>query len=128
MIPFYHLKSYEKEYLLGHVAQRILAARPEQAQSIVACSNRVYIFSYKSPISFEEPFDCFDKVVDIIGKYKNILDNIGEVIQEIEEATDENFLFEIFPRPQFGVQGYLCLIDEEREEIYVVFFGYKSTT
>ena len=124
MTPFFILPTEQHKLLLGHVATRILEARPDLALNTVVSMNKVYDFSAAQESYFEEPFDYFETAARLVRETEDFDNHLLEVSRDIKEEykDDENFFFEIFPFKLFNVRGYFSYCDEDN--IYVLLFSH----
>lgn len=94
----------------------------------VTIAPNVPIIEYKKPICLSAPYDFFDDIVDFIAMYKNIQLDKKEIIEGVENFSNDSIKFycDIFKNKVYNVAGYV-VAHKEQEDIDIIFlFGWEN--
>lgn len=91
----------------------------------------VLILKPNNNTTIEKPITNFNKAISYIESYMTLDDELNPNITEQinEKINGEGVFCYIFPRKIFDVKGFLLYSpEEENEDVYLMFFGFKERT
>lgn len=84
------------------------------------------IIEYNKFLALNEPYEFFTEPLCFIATYDNLQSNRDEIIEGVEGMSTPSigFYCDIFPKPIYGVSGYIVAKQENNDSIFL--FGYKT--
>lgn len=124
-IKFFRMNPFVNQFYIGFIAEVLMDKGMATPESMMVCSQRVYVLNNKEVVELEEPFDIFNDAFKIVSLAEDFSSYTKEIESQImEHYNSKDFYCEIFDRPVFGVRGFFTkLIDDKA---YVIFFAYEE--
>ena len=124
-VKFFRLNPYVHRFYMGFIAEVLMDRGMASPESIMVCSQRVYVLNSEEVIELEEPFDIFNDAFRMVSLAEDFPKDGKILAQDIMDYyNSEDFYCEIFNRNIFGVRGFFSKIMDGK--VYVMFFAYED--